>query len=311
MLLKEKLYSKTIDHHLRYPFVNENIIFIDQSLRKFIGYYRISRHYRWAINESFQLGSNIKNLIIVEDDLSFSEDFLEYFLTMSLIMDQDPSIYCVSAWNDNGKVKLINSEGKASVLRTDFFPGLGWLLKHRIWLEIRNEWPESFWDDWFRHRDQRRERSCLRPELSRTSTSGSNGVSRGQFFRQHLAHIHHFDGYNPFFDDRKFYEKNLQAQNYDRNFLHLVYNQSILIHPVAFKYLNLNQNSNRSILTFKMLYYTKREFLEWSKIFGLMDDFKFGIPRTAYKGIVSGFFRGKRFFLAPPETRTIYYESWN
>ncbi|KPM02944.1 Alpha-1,3-mannosyl-glycoprotein 2-beta-N-acetylglucosaminyltransferase-like protein [Sarcoptes scabiei] len=145
---------------------------------------------------------------------------------MSLIMDQDPSIYCVSAWNDNGKVKLINSEGKASVLRTDFFPGLGWLLKHRIWLEIRNEWPESFWDDWFRHRDQRRERSCLRPELSRTSTSGSNGVSRGQFFRQHLAHIHHFDGYNPFFDDRKFYEKNLQAQNYDRNFLHLHFDTS-------------------------------------------------------------------------------------
>ena len=33
-------------------------------------------------------------------------------------------------------------------------------------------------------------RSCIRPEVSRTSTFGKVGVSNGQFFDMHLAKIH-------------------------------------------------------------------------------------------------------------------------
>src|SRR6218665_3042758 len=35
-----------------------------------------------------------------------------------------------------------------------------------------------FWDDWMRHPDQRRDRTCIRPEISRTSTFGRQGVSK-------------------------------------------------------------------------------------------------------------------------------------
>ena len=35
-----------------------------------------------------------------------------------------------------------------------------------------------FWDDWMRHPDQRQERACIRPEISRTSTFGKVGVSK-------------------------------------------------------------------------------------------------------------------------------------
>ena len=38
------------------------------------------------------------------------------------------SYRCVSAWNDNGKTGLINETAPELLYRTDFFPGLGWML---------------------------------------------------------------------------------------------------------------------------------------------------------------------------------------
>lgn len=36
----------------------------------------------------------------------------------------------------------------------------------------------SFWDDWIRHPEQRKNRVCIRPEISRTRTFGKVGVSK-------------------------------------------------------------------------------------------------------------------------------------
>lgn len=36
----------------------------------------------------------------------------------------------------------------------------------------------SFWDDWIRQPEQRKDRACIRPEISRTATFGKNGVSK-------------------------------------------------------------------------------------------------------------------------------------
>ena len=62
--------------------------------------------------------------------------------------------------------------------RTDFFPGLGWMMNKDVWMEIKNDWPKAFWDDWFRQPQQRKERACIRPEVSRTKTFGKIGVSK-------------------------------------------------------------------------------------------------------------------------------------
>ena len=65
------------------------------------------------------------------------------------------------------------------------------MMKRSVWdEEWADNWPEAFWDDWVRHQDRRKDRSCLRPEISRTSTFGKVGVSNGQFFDQYLAKIH-------------------------------------------------------------------------------------------------------------------------
>lgn len=96
----------------------------------------------------------------------------------------------------------------AQLYRSDFFPGLGWMMTQQLWSELSPKWPEKYWDDWMREPEQRRDRqglplpmsvrslyynnyyrACIRPEISRTITFGDKGVSAGQFYKQHLQYI--------------------------------------------------------------------------------------------------------------------------
>ncbi len=77
--------------------------------KKFKGYYKISRHYGWALNQTFHV-LNYDTVLIVEDDLDISPDFFEYFRALYPILITDPTLYCISAWNDNGKEGLVTNE---------------------------------------------------------------------------------------------------------------------------------------------------------------------------------------------------------
>uniref|UniRef100_A0A8C5PPI4 Alpha-1,3-mannosyl-glycoprotein 2-beta-N-acetylglucosaminyltransferase n=1 Tax=Leptobrachium leishanense TaxID=445787 RepID=A0A8C5PPI4_9ANUR len=156
--------------------------------RKFQGYYKISRHYRWALNQIFRTMS-YKAAIVVEDDLEVAPDFFDYFQASYNLLLKDPTLWCISAWNDNGKEALVDVGGSSILHRSDFFPGLGWLLLQELWEELEPKWPAAFWDDWIRRPEQRLDRACIRPELPRTRTFGRKGVSQGQFFDQHLKFI--------------------------------------------------------------------------------------------------------------------------
>lgn len=144
--------------------------------KKFKGYYKIARHYGWALNETFRRGYDF--VVIVEDDLNVAPDFFEYFLGTHQLLRTDPTLWCVSAWNDNGKAGNIDETAAELLYRTDFFPGLGWMLTKELWAELSVKWPLAFWDDWIRHPLQRKERACIRPEISRTRTFGKIGVSK-------------------------------------------------------------------------------------------------------------------------------------
>ena len=54
----------------------------------------------------------VNNLILFlsVDDLDISPDFYEYFSATFPVLHQDPSLWCVSAWNDNGKVGMVSEE---------------------------------------------------------------------------------------------------------------------------------------------------------------------------------------------------------
>lgn len=111
----------------------------------------ISRHYKLALSHIFDIlnfGSVIitdcegELLVLViqsfQDDLSIAEDFFEYFSATRHLLEVDPSLYCVSAWNDNGKKDLIDISEKGARLlhRSDFFSGLGWMMTKCVLLRI-------------------------------------------------------------------------------------------------------------------------------------------------------------------------------
>ena len=66
-----------------------------------LGHAWLSQHYKWALDRVF-LQQGHSHVIIVEDDMLFSPDFLHFFEATAVLLDRDPSLWCVSTWNDNG-----------------------------------------------------------------------------------------------------------------------------------------------------------------------------------------------------------------
>lgn len=63
-----------------------------------------------------------------------------YFSQTVELLEKDRSLYCISAWNDQG---YEHSSSNFSVLyRVETMPGLGWLLKRSLYkLELEPNWP--------------------------------------------------------------------------------------------------------------------------------------------------------------------------
>jgi len=268
--------------------------------KKFRGYFKIARHYGWALNQTFNVfGYN--QVVIVEDDLEVAPDFYEYFAATLPILRSDASLWCVSAWNDNGKSGLIDEEKAADMLyRTDFFPGLGWMITKDMWTELGAKWPRSYWDDWMREPGQRRERACIRPEISRTKTFGKIGVSNGLFFEKHLKKIVLSTKFVPFTVLDLNY---LKKEQYDKSYIDAVYKTAV------YSLEDVKKGAMPEQIV-RITYRTRENFKKISKSLGIMDDFKSGVPRMAYRGIVSFMYRGRRVYLAPNINWQGYNPKW-
>lgn len=151
------------------------------------GYAALARHFGWAITRAFQ-SAPTQYVIIVEDDLELAGDFFSYFAAVAPLLDADSTLLAASAYNDIGQAEFVGDPGR--VVRSDFFPGLGWMLTRSRWGELGPKWPGGYWDDWLREPAQRQGRNILRPEVSRSRTFGEKGVSRAQFFHKYLGNIH-------------------------------------------------------------------------------------------------------------------------
>ena len=77
------------------------------------------------------------------DDLDVAADFYEYFSNTYELLLKDTSLWCVSAWNDNGKANLVDMKHGELLYRSDFFPGLGWMITKKVWDELEPKWPKS------------------------------------------------------------------------------------------------------------------------------------------------------------------------
>ncbi|KAF7637551.1 Alpha-1,3-mannosyl-glycoprotein 2-beta-N-acetylglucosaminyltransferase [Meloidogyne graminicola] len=250
-----------------------------------INYLRISQHYKWALDKVF-LENNFKTVIITEDDLDISPDFFIYFNSTKSLLYSDPTIWCISAWNDNGNPSLVDWENGINKLwRTDFFPGLGWMLRSELWMELRENWPEVYWDDWLRSNNIRHNRACIRPEISRTlhnfSVAGK-GSSDG-LYKNFLSSMRLHEKIANFSQNDL---KRLEKDNFD------IWLRSELENSIELslqeildgKYKKYQQQKTFKNPPFFVRFNDPREYRNLSKTFSLMADIRSGMMRTAYLG---------------------------
>ena len=152
----------------------------------------ISDHYKFVLTSVFERIDGINHAILIEEDMVVSPDFLTLFETTAPLLDSDPSLMCVSSWNDNG-YKHMDLDSRR-LLRTGFFPGLGWMLRKKLWTaELSGKWPKhptTGWDHWMRVDEQSKGRDCIVPELSRNHNIGAQGATVSQRdFEERLGQI--------------------------------------------------------------------------------------------------------------------------
>mmetsp|Transcript_13347 Transcript_13347/g.43619 ORF Transcript_13347/g.43619 Transcript_13347/m.43619 type:complete len:609 (+) Transcript_13347:29-1855(+) len=146
------------------------------------GFAKIARHFGAALRavlDSRPSGRGHSHAVVVEDDLLLSPDALLYFWSTAWLLEHDPSLWCVSAWNDQGYPHVVSDP--SSLGRTDFFPGLGWMITGRLWREeLAGKWPakaSTGWDHWMRLSSVSLGRECIRPDVPRTRHASPSGTN--------------------------------------------------------------------------------------------------------------------------------------
>eukprot|EP00181_Compsopogon_caeruleus_P002975 CAMPEP_0184689086 /NCGR_PEP_ID=MMETSP0312-20130426/30460_1 /TAXON_ID=31354 /ORGANISM="Compsopogon coeruleus, Strain SAG 36.94" /LENGTH=361 /DNA_ID=CAMNT_0027146393 /DNA_START=1 /DNA_END=1086 /DNA_ORIENTATION=- len=158
---------------------------------------KIAIHYEFALRSVFDHRHNHTHVIVVEDDMIFAPDFLRLFLETGWLLDADPTVFCISSWNDNGFPRF--AQDPNVLRRTDYFPGLGWMIRREAWQsELREKWPGRSrpnhvgigWDYWIRMPSQMQGRDCVFPEFSRNRNLGDDGANVGaKQFNEQLRRI--------------------------------------------------------------------------------------------------------------------------
>eukprot|EP00186_Timspurckia_oligopyrenoides_P001705 CAMPEP_0182441272 /NCGR_PEP_ID=MMETSP1172-20130603/214_1 /TAXON_ID=708627 /ORGANISM="Timspurckia oligopyrenoides, Strain CCMP3278" /LENGTH=385 /DNA_ID=CAMNT_0024635453 /DNA_START=492 /DNA_END=1649 /DNA_ORIENTATION=- len=292
---------------------------------RIISYTRISRHYFYALWRIFSLkathdtiASNVQNgsqfsmesmeeldglcgnkfrfdhVILLEDDMEVGSDIFEYFEAMKSLLEIDDSLYCVSAWNDNGVEARAHDH--RTLHRSDWFPGLGWMLNRKLWMELRQKWPVAFWDDWMRESKQRKNRKSIRPEMSRTRNYGLIGVSSGMYFDKHISQVILSTEYIPFHSNvtERFHAiESIKRDNYHATFY------SRLSNATRFRFAS-HIHKYAPIESDIIVWFPTGKLEKLSKIISVMPDQRDGVWRGSYNGIVVFGYHSKYWGFAVP-----------
>ncbi|KAE8707577.1 Alpha-1,3-mannosyl-glycoprotein 2-beta-N-acetylglucosaminyltransferase [Hibiscus syriacus] len=245
-----------------------------------IEYYKIARHYKWALDELFYK-HNFDRVIILEDDMEIAPDFFYYFEAAAALLDKDKSIMAVSSWNDNGQKQFVHDP--YALYRSDFFPGLGWMLTRSVWNELSPKLKEN-------HKG----RQFLRPEVCRTYNFGEHGSSMGQFFQKYLEPI-------------KINDKKVDWKSQDLSYLmedkYAKYFADILKMAKPVHGSNLALMASNIEGDVRIQYKDQSDFENIARQFGVFEEWKDGVPRTAYKGVVVfRYHPPRRVFLVGPNS---------
>ena len=276
------------------------------------------RHYGWALGRTFSaeayrdppptttLRSDAvaapppppRRVIILEEDIEIAPDFFCYLSSLTYLLDRDPTLLAVSAFNDNGGSD--HASDPLRLLRSDFFPGLGWMMTGKVWEEIGPQWPEGWWDDWMREPNVRRGRQIVRPEVSRTYHFGSKSGASSNAFGSKLSRIKLNDesGVVRWEDEDLSY---LERDRFREDYYRRVEAARICSPSDAMREVGGGD--------VRVVYENWERYRSLARKFDLMDDEKAGVPRTAFENMVE--FRPPRreggkylIFLTPPPKDT-------
>ena len=92
---------------------------------------------RWAFTQLFD-ERGFRRVIVLEDDMELSPDFFHFFDAMAPRLDVDPTLWCVSSWNDNGQTEFVHNA--SAVYRSDFFPvgAFARVYSSHLWSSLRS-----------------------------------------------------------------------------------------------------------------------------------------------------------------------------
>ncbi|XP_062279968.1 protein O-linked-mannose beta-1,2-N-acetylglucosaminyltransferase 1 isoform X2 [Scomber scombrus] len=157
---------------------------------------RVSQHYKASLTATFNLHPEANYAIVLEEDLDISIDFFSFLSQTVHLLDEDDSVYCISAWNDQGYEHT--AEDPALLYRVESMPGLGWVLKKSLYKdELEPKWPTPEklwdWDMWMRMPEQRKGRECIIPDISRSYHFGIIGLNMNGYFHEVYFKKHKFN----------------------------------------------------------------------------------------------------------------------
>ncbi|XP_027010299.1 protein O-linked-mannose beta-1,2-N-acetylglucosaminyltransferase 1 [Tachysurus fulvidraco] len=157
---------------------------------------RVSQHYKASLTATFNLHPDANFAIVLEEDLDISIDFYSFLSQTIHLLNEDESIYCISAWNDQGYEHT--AEDSSLLYRVESMPGLGWVLKKSLYKdELEPKWPTPEklwdWDMWMRMPEQRKGRECIIPDVSRSYHFGIVGLNMNGYFHEVYFKKHKFN----------------------------------------------------------------------------------------------------------------------
>lgn len=168
-----------------------------------------------------------------------------------------------------------------------------------LWFELEPFWPDGFWDEFMRLPSTRKNRQCIRPEITRTFTFGEFGVSDAQFYDAHLKKqflndvFINFTKLNLEYLDESYYEKWWIDQVFRDTVLHDISNiKDIKVLPTRVR----------------LEYSSPMEYSDIAQFFHLLPDLKEGIPRMAFMGVVTFIYKNSRIFLYPKNLKTFQWK---
>uniref|UniRef100_A0A8C5TYQ6 Protein O-linked-mannose beta-1,2-N-acetylglucosaminyltransferase n=1 Tax=Malurus cyaneus samueli TaxID=2593467 RepID=A0A8C5TYQ6_9PASS len=143
-----------------------------------------------------RVSQDAKFAVVLEEDLDISVDFFSFLSQSIHLLEEDESLYCISAWNDQGYEHT--AEDPSLLYRVETMPGLGWVLRKSLYKdELEPKWPTPEklwdWDMWMRMPEQRKGRECIIPDISRSYHFGIVGLNMNGYFHEAYFKKHKFN----------------------------------------------------------------------------------------------------------------------